>query len=416
MTKNISKKYLYLVASLLMVLTTGWHPGPQVLKNGIYRFALQRPDGQEIVFITEVKDSSGKKIMYIVNGNDRLLADEISVNNDSVYIRLPFFESSLLARIENNNLSGTWVRDYGKRQQKLPFVATFNQGERFPVSVAPAYNISGRWAVLFTGRGGRMNEAVGEFTQDGTHLSGTFRTSTGDYRFLEGVVTGDSLYLSGFDGAGAKLFVAKIENGQTISEGKYYSGGFGTQTWVAKKDDKASLPDEYALTQLKPGATKPGFSFPDMNGNLVSVADQRFQNKVIVLQIMGSWCPNCMDEARFISDNYEYYKNKGVEFIGLAFELSPDFETARKALQPFVKRFNIRYPVLIPGVSVSDSLRTEKTLPQLEKIKAFPTTIFLDKKGNIRKIHTGFDGPATGIRYEQYKKEFEEIIGELVNE
>lgn len=391
-------------------------PGP-TLHNGFYRFAIQRQDGKEIVFISEIKDSSGKKIIYIMNGDDKLLADEISFYKDSITIKLPFFESSLIAKIEDNgDLAGNWIRDYGKRKQALPFTAVYNQTERFAVTARPTQNITGRWAVQFTGRGGKINNAVGEFIQRGSHLSGTFRTSTGDYRFLEGVVSGDSLYLSGFDGAGAKLFVAGIEDAQTISGGKYYSGGFSSQSWTARKDDNTSLPDEFALTKLRPGAAKPDFSFRDLNGNTISVKDARFRNKVTVIQIMGSWCPNCMDEARFVSENYEEFSKKGVEFIALAYELSSDYEESKTALQPFVKRFKIHYPVLITGVSVSDTLRTEKTIPQLEKIKAFPTTLFLDKEGNIRKIHTGFDGPATGDHYVQYKKEFDEIISILSGE
>ncbi|HJY23008.1 MAG TPA: hypothetical protein VJ279_08995, partial [Hanamia sp.] len=105
-----------------------------------------------------------------------------------------------------------------------------------------------------------------------------------------------------------------------------------------------------------------------------------------------------------------------IEFIGLAYERTTDFKASQKALQPFIKRFNIQYPILITGVSVSDTLRTEKTLPQIDKITVFPTTIFIDKKGNVRKIHTGFDGPATGEHYIQYQKEFDEITNELLNE
>lgn len=387
------------------------------LHSGFYRFAIQRQDGKEIAFISEVKDSGGKKIVYIINGKDKLSADEISFHKDSITIKLPFFGSSLIAKIKDNgDLAGNWIRNYGKRKQVLPFTAVYKQTERFKATVRPAQNITGRWAVQFTGRGKKINEAVGEFIQQGSHLSGTFRTSTGDYRFLEGVVSGDSLYLSGFDGAGAKLFVAAIEDAQTISGGKYYSGGFSSQNWTARKDDNTSLPDEFAVTKLRPGATKPDFSFRDLDGNTVSIKDARFQNKVTVIQIMGSWCPNCMDEARFVAENYEEFSKKGVEFIALAYELSSDYEESKTALQPFVKRFKINYPVLITGVSVSDTLRTEKTLPQLEKIKAFPTTLFLDKKGNIRKIHTGFDGPATGDHYVQYKKEFEEIISTLSKE
>jgi peroxiredoxin len=231
------------------------------------------------------------------------------------------------------------------------------------------------------------------------------------------VVSGDSLKLSAFDGSHAFLFTAKIDNENKISGGKFYSGARGIQNWSAERNAEAALPDEFSGTKIKPGSGKLNFSFPDMNdGRLVSINDQRFKNKVIVITIMGSWCPNCMDETKFLSEYYKENHQRGVEIIGLAYERTADFKSSQKALQSFKKRFGVTYPMLITGVTVSDSLRTEKTLPQLEKIEAFPTTIFVDKGGNIRKVHSGFNGPATGEHYTEFKKEFDEIMNQLLAE
>ena len=137
---------------------------------------------------------------------------------------------------------------------------------------------------------------------------------------------------------------------------------------------------------------------------------------MVIVQILGSWCPNCMDETAFLSEYYSKNNKKGVEVIGLAYERNDNFEESVKALAPFRKRFNVQYPFLITGVTPSDPQRVEKTLPQIDRISAFPTTLFLDKKGNVRKIHTGYDGPGTGKFYDQYKKEFDDLITELLNE
>ena len=153
-----------------------------------------------------------------------------------------------------------------------------------------------------------------------------------------------------------------------------------------------------------------------MNEEKITNDDPRFKNKVLVIQILGSWCPNCIDETKFLSQYYVANKQKGVEILGLAYERKADAESAVKSLQPLIRRFNVQYPVALSGVSVSDSLRAEKTLPQIGKISAFPTTIFVDKKGFLRKIHSGFDGPATGEHYERYKKEFEATVNELLAE
>ena len=177
------------------------------------------------------------------------------------------------------------------------------------------------------------------------------------------------------------------------------------------------MPDGFNETKIKPGSGKLNFSFKDMDdSHQVSITDKAFENKVVVVQILGSWCPNCMDETKFLSEYYKKNHQKGVEIIGLAYERTTDFESSQKALQPFKKRFDVKYPILITGVTVSDSLLAEKTLPQLENIDAFPTTIFVDKKGNIRKVQTGFNGPATGEHYAEFKKEFDEIIERLLPE
>jgi peroxiredoxin len=416
--KILFKKCLFAFCVIFFgALSIHWIDKVPGLKEGTYKFAISRPDGHQIVFNSVVKDSLGKKIMYIINGSDRLLVDKITAKKDSVFIQLPFFASSFNAKIDaDGNLAGVWAKDYGTRIQTLPFTATLNEKERFPVTTPPSYNVSGRWAVHFQRENNRVTESVGEFKQKGSYLTGTFLNSSGDYRFLEGVVSGDSLYLSGFDGGNALLFTAKVDNENTISGGRLYSGKQGLSEWTAEKDSTAKLADGFTLTNLKPDAGKLDFSFPDMNGKKVSLSDKQFKNKVVVLQIMGSWCPNCMDEAKFIGDNFQKFRDKGIEFIGLAYERTTDFDASKKALQPFIKRFNIQYPILITGVSVSDTLRTEKTLPQIDKITVFPTTIFIDKKGNVRKIHTGFDGPATGEHYIQYQKEFNEITEKLLNE
>jgi predicted TIM-barrel enzyme len=123
-----------------------------------------------------------------------------------------------------------------------------------------------------------------------------------------------------------------------------------------------------------------------------------------------------MDETRYLSAWYIQNKSRGVAIIGLAYERTPSFVNAKRLLQPFIMRFNVTYPILATGVAVDDSLRTEKTLPEIQEIVGFPTTIFIDKKGMVRKIDTGFNGPGTGDHYEIYKKEFNELIDGLLKE
>jgi thiol-disulfide isomerase/thioredoxin len=198
-----------------------------------------------------------------------------------------------------------------------------------------------------------------------------------------------------------------------LSGGGYFAGPTAHETWTAQKDDNAKLEDQFAMTKWKKDAPFT-FSFKDINGNAVSLSEPRFKGKVVLVQIMGSWCPNCMDETRFLSGFYEEYQSKGVEIVALAYERSTDFARSQTSLRSFQQRFGVKYPMLITGVAVGDPKRAEKTLPQLERIVNFPTTIFVDKAGHIAKIHTGFSGPGTGEHYEEQKKEFYAMVNDLL--
>lgn len=389
------------------------------LKNGYWRATIERPDHQEIVFNLQSKDSAGKKIFYVINGKEHLLVDSVEKRGDSVFIEMPFFESSFKVKItDDGNLAGNWIKKYGERVQTLPFNAVFNNNkERFKVSSQPVADISGKWLTTFISPNGDSSQIVAQFKQEGSHLSGTFLDPTGDYRFLDGIVSGDTLKLSTFDGAHAFLFIAKIADSNKISNGKFYSGAKSIQDWHAEKDQNASVPDGFGETKLRPGFQSLDFAFPDSkDSQIVSINDPKYKGKVVVVQILGSWCPNCMDETKFLSNYYDKNHLKGFEVIGLAYERTTDFKNSQEALAPFKKRLNVQYPVLITGVTVSDSLKAQKTLPQLSGINAFPTTIFIDKKGKVRKIESGFSGPATGIYYTEFKNKFNEIINELLSE
>ncbi len=410
----------YFVVHLFLFPVVNANPLPlrptPVLNSGIWRGEIRRSDGHQIVFNFNVHQSAGRIQVTIINGKERLLVDEIHQRGDSIFIEMPFFDSHFALRISNEHrLEGNWIKNYGDHLVSLPFQADFDQAWRFPVINPPAFNITGRWSVLFKGDGD-TTISVGEFNQTGSQVRGTFLTVSGDYRYLDGVVSGDTMRLSAFDGGHAYSFESRILDSQKM-EGFFYAGATSVQSWVGEKNKDAKLPDEFSVTSLKDSAnTKLHFTFPDLNGHPVSLSDPEFKNKVVIVQILGSWCPNCMDETRFLSNWFLKNKSRGVAIVGLAYERTSSFASAQKLLKPFVTRFHVTYPILATGVTVNDSLRTEKTLPEIQQIVAFPTTIFIDKKGMIQKIHTGFNGPGTGEHYEQYKAEFDKLINNLLEE
>jgi thiol-disulfide isomerase/thioredoxin len=388
------------------------------LKNGTWLGIITRPDSNQIQFNFTISTIQGKQVVHIINGYEKLLVDDITRTNDSILFTLPFFNASLIVDINKaNELNGFYIKRQNDKSNRVPFKAYYGISERFPNSTKGKYSAHGTWDVAFKGRNA-ISKAIGNFVQNNTgKVTGSFLTPTGDYRFLEGIVSGDTLKLSGFDGGFASYFEAKFLNDSVIVDGKYFSGASGFTSWTAIKNDTIQLPDEYGYSKIRVGEEpKLNFKFKSTSGDSVSILDDRYKGKVVVVQILGSWCPNCMDETSFLSNYYNLNKARGFEIIGLAYERNDDYEQSKKALSIYQKRFNVKYPFLITGVTPSDPQRVEKTLPQIDKIAAFPTTIFIDKKGLIRKIHTGYDGPGTGKFFEKFKDEFNELVNDLISE
>lgn len=385
---------------------------PQLLRAQSYRVVLTRKDSVFIVFNMQVNNGQ----WVIRNASERLKVDSIQLVGDSLYAEMPFFDSRIKMKKEKDGtMKGFWYKGTTSTDAVMPIMALPNVDWRFKAINGNArYNVTGRFAVEFMRPDGTKRASVAEFKQTGNKLTGTFLNPSGDYRFLEGIVTGDSLMLSCFDGSHAYYFGAKILPDGQIVHGGFYAGLTHYEPWSAKRDAEATIESSSAMMYLKDGEDRIQFSYPDLDSNLVSLKDNRFKDKVVVIQLMGSWCPNCMDETAFLSQWYTENKQRGVEVVALAYEYSTEFHKAAKTLRKFQLRHQVEYPILNTGVSSSDPLRTEKTLPQFTPIKAFPTTIFIGKDGRVKKVHAGFSGPGTGVHYEEFKTEFNKTINTLL--
>lgn len=383
------------------------------LQEGIWRAAVVTNSGMEIPFNFEVKNDSSAVYLEIINGENRLKVNEVTVSGDSVFILMPFFDSEFRAVRRGDSLTGSWIKHLAGRDAIMPFKAAYGVSYRFMENPEPpAVNIQGRWATGFTSEGD-TTPALGELSQQGNRLTGTFMTQYGDYRFLEGTVSGRQIFLSAFDGGYAMLFTGTAESDSSISNGKFYSGRTGIKNWTARKDPGAELPDANSLTYLEKGYDKLDFTYPNLEGDSVSLSDEKYRGKVVVIQFFGSWCPNCMDETRFLSAFYKEYRDKGFEVIGLAYERTTDFQKNKRLVSRMTGRFDAEYDMLLTGYT---NKQVEESMPSLRNFMAFPTTIVLDRKGNVRRVHTGFTGPGSGSHYEIYVDEFTRLITELLDE
>lgn len=358
------------------------------------------------------KNKNGEFSIEMYNSDEVVTVDEIKIYSDSIRIKMPIFEGYILGTFSEDEIVGSFIKESLNRV--VPFRAIYGKRDRFEVKSDSKTNISGVWEAYFDDETGEKYPAKGIFVQRDNTVTGTFRTKTGDYRYLEGVVDGDTLKLSTFDGAHVFLFTAKATD--TTLAGYFYSGNHYVEKFIAKRNEAFELPDANSLTFLKEGYGRVDFSFPDETANIVSLSDTRFKDKVVLVQIMGTWCPNCLDETKFYVDYLKRNPDLDIEFVALAFEYAKTKEKALEGITRLKNRVGVEYPILLAQYGTSDKKIANEKLPMLNHVLSYPTTIYIGKKGEVKKIHTGFNGPATGEKHEEFKKEFDETIKTLTQQ
>ncbi|HNL40532.1 MAG TPA: TlpA disulfide reductase family protein, partial [Saprospiraceae bacterium] len=328
-------------------------------------------------------------------------------------IWFPEYQSYLHAEVRGGVMQGEWVVTT-KDNYRIPFYAKAGQSHRFtPLKVPPAGDLTGEWATLFGIDQDDQEKAIGEFKQAGNHLEGTFRTETGDYRFLDGTIQGRKFWLSCFDGAHAFLFSGNIQ-GDSL-QGEFLSGIHHKSLWTAWRDPAFHLGNADSLTTLKTPGAAISFRLPTPEGEIIQFPSPQFDGKIKIFTIMGTWCPNCRDEGVFLTEFCQ--KNpeaaKDLSIIGFAFERGNDTAQILSHLKSYKKQMGLPYQLVYAGkAGVAEA---EKIFPSLNKVMAFPTMIILEKNNRVRRIHTGFDGPATS-KYAAFKQEFAEFVEKLRQE
>jgi thiol-disulfide isomerase/thioredoxin len=386
----------------------------KTLPKGIWRMELDLGDGLRLPFLFDLVESGGVYSADIINGSEKIRTEAFLVSNDSVKFRLPVFDSEFkMKRDGDRKLSGAWFNYSKGSDYRLAAKAEFGNKERFEQGASNPANYNGKWKTVFSEGKDNQYYAVGLFEQNGDIVTGTFLTETGDYRFLEGRVNDKRIQLSCFDGSHAFLFDGSINN-EGVINGMFHSGNHWKETWSAVRNDTFELSDPESLTFIKDGYTGLEFSFPDVDNKTVSFPSEEYKNKVVIVELMGSWCPNCMDETNYLKGLYGAYKNKGLEIISLCYERTDDFETSARNVKKHKEHLGAEWRFLIAGSAQKD--KAASTLPMLNHVMSFPTTIFIDKKGEVRKIYTGFYGPGTGQYHERYAEMNQSFLEKLLSE
>ncbi|MBL4591852.1 MAG: hypothetical protein JKY96_07825 [Phycisphaerales bacterium] len=385
-------------------------------------------------------DPDGNRIFELVveirNGREIIRVDQVSIDGNSITMSFPHYGSRIEASLDQSGwLEGEWIKERGDEEEaRLPFSAATRNMNFCPTNGVPlAYGerteIEGRWVVNFS----KSGRAIGEFEllnpneneSEYSRILGTFLTQTGDFRYLAGAVHGDGIrayeslmptrfQMSVFDGAHAFLFTAEIQSDGSL-KGGFYSGNWHHETWTAVRDDDAQLPDAFKETTIADEDALGEMVFKNLEGIPTRVLDLLDESnaKARIIEIFGTWCPNCTDAGReLVSLRARYGDDLAV--VGLAFEITEDFDRSVTQVKRHHEHIGTDWPILIAGLS--DKAKASIALPVLDKVRSYPTLIFLNKDNEVQAVYTGFTGPATGEAYKEQRQRFEALIEEAINE
>ncbi len=374
---------------------------------GKWDAAIECPGGA-IRFGIDLQKKSGQWSAYLVNGTERIEVPIVNVGARSVTLNIDHYDSKIELALDSKTSRERFVGTWKKRRGPSEWVEMKCSAVRHDEAkkLADPAKMAGRWSVNFQSS---KDPAVAVFKQakDSNQLLGTFLTATGDYRFLAGEVKDQSLELSCFDGAHAFLFKASLDDDQAL-KGDFWSSSTWHENWTATFDPDAKLPDDFKQTTANSKVELGDLSFPDLDGHQTKLDDQKFAGKARIIYVFGSWCPNCHDAGEYFASLEKKYGDKGLSILGLAFELTGEFGRDSEQVKKYLKRHGSSYPVLVAGIA--DKADASKRLPILDRVRSYPTTIFLDGQGNVKAVHTGFTGPATGKSYKELKSKFESLI------
>jgi thiol-disulfide isomerase/thioredoxin len=363
--------------------------------------------GGALPFTLELAGRSGRWTGSLCNGRVCQPLSAVRVRADSVLLEIADYDATIQARLAGDSLAGVY-RNVGNRGPRvIPFRAARG---RWPVTHAPAW-LAGRWDATFFSDFG-SSPRVFELRDGPQGLEGTLISNTGDYGHFAGRVEGDSLILAHFDGAFVYLLTG-ARHGDTL-RGVFHAG-LRTQTpWIAVRSTGTS--HLKAPTEITSADTSAPFrfAFPDLEGRTVTERDPRFRDKVVLVDIFGSWCPTCHDAAPELVRLYRRYHDQGLEIVGLAYEVTGDTAIDARQVRRYRRKFGIPFPLLLAGINDTEAAAT--TLPQLRGFTSFPTTVFLGRDGRVRRVHAGFYGPATGAQHERLIREFEREVERLLAE
>jgi thiol-disulfide isomerase/thioredoxin len=399
------------LALMVLALAGGAVSAVRGSPEGPWRAALDVAGG-ELRFGLRLERQGGRLAGQLCNGDKCAPFSSVVQRDDSVVFELSDYAATITARLKGDSLSGAY-RNVGNRGPRvIPFRAARGT---WPSAPGPE-RLLGRWDATWIGDFGTSPRVI-ELRNGTAGLEGTIISNTGDYGHFAGTANGDSFAIAHFDGSYVYLLTGVLDGGGGAPDTLrgIFHAGLRTQTpWIAVRS--TGRPHLKAVTEnTRADTTGPfRFAFPDLEGRLVTERDARFRGKVVVVDVFGTWCPTCHDAAPELVRLHRKYHDRGLEIVGLAYEVSGDTAVDRRQVRRYREKFDIPFTLLLAGIN--DTEAAAATLPQLQGFTSFPTTIFLGRDGKVRRIHAGFYGPATGAQHAKQVRAWEAEVERLLTE
>ena len=342
----------------------------------------------------------------IVNGVERIPID-IKWGKDSTFkSSLPLFNTYFEGKKEKGILTGEWVDPTRTGDYRIPFQIIGNKVREFDTKVHVP--VHAKYKIVFE------DDTVPAIldmaaVREEFVVYGTVLTETGDYRYLQGEPFENSrFYLSAFDGThlfylAGQLVDNKIDG--VFMSGKHYMAKFSGEadaTFELRKADE--------LTWMKNPKETLSLKLNSDEKTECSFGEKDWKGKVTLFQIMGTWCPNCTDESRFVKSMYEKYHAQGLEVVPVSFERGSDKQVAFTRINSQAKQMALPYPVYLGSGADSPQKAAAIVFSQLNHVMSFPTLILIGKDGKVKKVWTGFYGPGTGVHHSEHTKEIENAL------
>lgn len=360
-------------------------------------------------FIMEVEYPRPDSFVVIIKNADESIritdirfGRSFQTAKDTLELHFPEYRSLIKATVEDRVMEGVFI-DSAKINRPIAFTAQQGENYRFTeIRKDPIRDITGAWNTVFDYDTEKAFDGEAQFQQDGNHLKATFATNAGDFRYFEGTIQENKLYLSTFDGNHVYLVEGKVFEDSII--GVLYSGRNRSLLWKTYFK-KSNLKDPFNIVNFD--STQQLEAQRLFEEDPLMSQEIQLKNRPVVLEIMGTWCPNCKDAGRLLDTMSQKYPD--VAFIQMAYERG-SLEAPHRLLKQYAKQLGLHQRPVYGGVVSKEEVLSD--LPMLDALKSYPSILFFDHNHHLKRVFTGFYGPAT-MQYGKYRRSIDQTIQEM---